>query len=225
MAKQISIKVPEISKRPATKKRPATDPAAHGTLKRPAAAAPAAHGDKQTAAAAPAAHGRNEQTAAAAPGPHGRNEQTAAAAPQARDVSIDSSSGSDNPMEPRCSQCYKFTVLPWDMNINVGVSSLTHINSMLKGKSGFYFNSKLVHSVPTGKHLLMCADCMEHARSEILKRLRQVVPDDVQHDVPGASAKYTAEIQNEWMVMSLLATQMELKSKIIRMKDPGSVLG
>ena len=84
--------------------------------------------------------------------------------------------------------------LSWDCWIDLGPSSSTHIDMMLRGKSGFWYDPNKMYRTHTGCHIAMCLTCMENAKKAIRLKLHK--------DVCDASYDVCADTQNKLMIMS-----------------------
>ena len=52
---------------------------------------------------------------------------------------------------------------------------MTHIDQTLRGNSGFWFSPKDKYPAPSGVHIPMCPDCMDHAKQQIRLNLLAMV--------------------------------------------------
>ena len=52
---------------------------------------------------------------------------------------------------------------------------MTHIDQTLRGNSGFWFSPEDKYPAPSGAHIPMCPDCMDHAKQQIRLNLLAMV--------------------------------------------------
>ena len=65
--------------------------------------------------------------------------------------------------------------LSWDSWVNLGPSCTSHIDGVLRGKSGFWFDPNEMYRTHTGCHIAMCLNCMENAKKAVRQKLQQDV--------------------------------------------------